>query len=664
MKLIASLIIIIIITILFLLSYYKIKDQNTSQSPIIKTIDNTPEIFIPSNFDFNAKMSYYFPLGISLRDNSFVTFDESNNKLLCLDEFYSSNNENKTVKLIDCTNDDQQSFSLKRFGTVPKIYNSNTDKCLTYQNFNDRLTFSECKGTLTDIQKFRIEPSDNRISNGTNYDRYLAYDNSKNAILVTNRSTTPRFQHLNFNQECSSDSCTNLTKLNNGYYLFLNTNGVLMLLQERFDNQTYSKNYNIIWSNRDKITPSEDKYIINFDENGILFIINKNNNKIWSTDKYIKTNAYKNKIIPYKLEMINNELVVTNGINEIMYTIHPHPEIIDCKLSSLSQTLCYNNNVQYRANILTSQSENGINCLDMATTLYNYKFDISETIQTLIPNSFSTQKFIYRNQSCSTPNPSFIEFGNCQNSSSYYYYYLGKSDDSSFRKRILVLCYDDKDRIIGVKSQPDVNISLINTFQNMKENFLNSTITPSFNRLVLSKPSSSNPNTLTFIVNTSVFEDSETKKAYKSNYIDMFLGYRINMFNNNSFFGPNEYPLTDFKKPNNYTSGSVNIQWTMSGRARGLAGSGIGSFDGGLRLYDKSFQLLRTFTVGRAWNNIGTFTNLTETFNITINENQFPLYTRQYVLRAGEEMWGFNSTFNFNLPFITYTLEPFSIKMY
>ena len=197
----------------------------------------------------------------------------------------------------------------------------------------------------------------------------------------------------------------------------------------------------------------------------------------------------------------------------------------------------------------------------------------------------------------------------------------------------------------------------------MQENFLSSTITPSSNTLVLSKPSRPNPNTLTFILNTSVFEDSKTKKAYKSNNIDMFLGYRINMYNISSFFGPNDYYLTDFKKPDNYTSGFVNIKWIMSGQARGLAGSGIGSFDGGLRLYDKSFQLLRTFTVGTAWNNIGRFTNLTETFNITINENQFPLYIRQYVLRSGEEMWAFNTTFNFNLPFINYTLEPFSIEM-
>lgn len=448
MKLIASLIIIIIIIILFLLSYYKIKYRKTSKSTLIKTISNVPEIFIPSNFDFKSKMSYYFPLGISLRDNSFVTFDASNNKLLCLDEFYSSNNENKTVKLTDCTNDDQQSFSLQRFGGVPKIYNSNRDKCLNYLEFKDKLTFNKCDSTLTDIQKFRIETLDNRISNGNNNDRYLTYDNSRNAILVTNRNTAPRFQHLNFNQECSSDSCTNLTKLNDGYYLFLNTNGVLMLLQEKFDDQTYSKKYDISWSNIEQITPIEDRYMINFDENGNLFIINKKNDKIWSTDRYNKENGYENKIIPYKLEMINNALVVTNGINEIMYTVHPHPQIRNCKLSPLIETLCYNNNFQHRADVINTPLGNGIKCIDMAKTNYNYNFDISKSYIPIY------KEFVYRNEKC-TDVP-FIQVGKFSDDSLYYnnyYYQLVEYNKPYSKKRVIILCYNDYDNLIGIKIQ-------------------------------------------------------------------------------------------------------------------------------------------------------------------------------------------------------------------
>lgn len=482
MKLIASIIIIIIIIILFLLSYYKIKDRKTSQSTLIKTIDDSPEIFIPSNFDFKSKMSYYFPLGVSLRDNSFVTFDVSDNKLLCLDEFYSSNNENKTVKLIDCTNDDQQSFSLQKFGTVPKIYNSNRDKCLTYLEFNDKLTFNKCESSLTDIQKFRIETLDNRISNGTNYDRYLAYDNSKNAILVTNRSTAPRFQHLNFNQECSSDSCTNLTKLNNDYYLFLNTNGVLMLLQEKFDDQTYSKKYDISWSNIKEITPVEDRYIITFDKYGNLFIINKKNDKIWSTDRYNKENGYNNKIIPYKLEMINNALVVTNGINEIMYTIHPHPEIRNCKLSPLIETLCYNNNSQYRANVIDTPLGNGINCIDMAKTIYNYKFDISKTYLPVY------KEFVYRNETC-TDVP-FIQLGNFSDNSLYYnnyYYQLVKYNEPYSEKRVIILCYNDYDNLIGVKIQSNNNfyVSPTDKIEDIQSLFLSAPIITSETTLIL-----------------------------------------------------------------------------------------------------------------------------------------------------------------------------------
>ena len=516
MKLITSIIIVIIIIILFLLSYYKIKDQNTNQSTLIKTIDNTPEIFIPSNFDFNAKMSYYFPLGISIRDNSFVTFDGSdvsNNKLLCLDEFYSSNNENKTVKLIDCTNDDQQSFTLKKFGTVPKIYNSNTDKCLTYQEFNDKLTFNQCESTLTDIQKFRIEPSDNRISNGTNNDRYLAYDNSRNAILVTNRNIAPRFQHLNFNQECSSDSCTNLTKLNNGYYLFLNTNGVLMLLQEKFDNQTYSKSYDISWSNIKQITPTEDRYIIKIDENGDLFIINKNNDKIWSVDKYKKENAYKNKIIPYKLEMINNNLVVTNGINEIMYSIHPNDhEIVNCKLSPLTETLCYNNNIQYSADIITLSQGKGINCMESVNRLYgDYIWDISESY---LPVS---KKFMYRNVQCSDM-PPFIQLGNFSDDSyfyNYYYYNLVTENNPYFKKRVIIFCYNDYDNLIGIKIQSnnDFYVSNSEKLEDIQTLFLYSTIVTTETKLRLAV---NNLNTLEISVNNLIVSFTLKKNGITS----------------------------------------------------------------------------------------------------------------------------------------------------
>lgn len=631
---------------------------------------------IRSNYDFQMDMSYYFPLGVALMDNNLVTIDD-NNQLLCVDEFGSSNNENNTVKIKNCSNDYSQKFQIKDFSLTEKLYSSVLQKCLTKLDdytvvpVKTNLIFSDCKAPSNAIQNFKMIDNKIAYTSYNNPNKWLSYSNDNNSILIDISNAAPSFQFLNFNQKCNSNTCTNLTNLENGYFLILDTKGTLKLLKESYD-KDFIKIYTKLWDNEIKLENS--KYNISFDNDGELIIKNTNNIEVWNTRKHIKTQEYKNKTTPYKLEMINDKLVVTNGKNEIMYTIHPHPKIIDCQVSTLTETLCYNNNLQYRSNILTPPSGNGIDCVNIANTSYGYTWDISETIQTLIPNSFTTQKFVYRNQSCSTPNPSFIEFGNCQNADSYYYYYLGKSDDLSFKKRILVLCYDDKDRLIGVKSQPDVNVSASRTFENIKANFLSPTIMPSSNTLVLSKPYISNPytsdpsdpNTLTFIVNTSVFEDSKTKKAYKSNDITMFLGYRINMSSFYSLFGPNEYPLTDFKKPNNYTSGSVNIQWTMSGLARGLAGSGIGSFNGGLRLYDKSFQLLRTFTVGRAWNNIGTFTNLTETFNITINENQFPLYIRQYVERAGEEMWRFNATFNFNfnLSFITYTLEPFSVEMY
>jgi hypothetical protein len=504
MKIIIIALFLIITVTLSILIYNKLindKESTTIKSGLLSSTTNTEKLMVPSNFDFKSKMSYYVPLGVSIRDNNLVTIVENNKKLFCIDEFNTSNNLDNSVKIKDCENNDSQSLQVRQFSTIPKIYNSNIDKCLTFISNvvdGDRLIFSDCKAASNDIQNFRIDASNNIAYKTGSTFTYLSYDNNNNAILINDKNAAPKFQSLSFNQECTSDFCRNLINLKNGYYLIVDTNGILRLLKQTIDKNSFSINYDEIWYSEN--LPISGKYTINFDDDSNLKVVNSlNNNTVWSTSSFNKA-PDSNKIKPYKLELIDNELTVVNGLNQIMYIINPKNPRINCKLDSITESICYNNNIQYRLDILTPSNETGISCEIIAKTLDGNKWDISSTaVQTLIPSSGNYNKqFMYRNEICNAPNPSFSAFGNCTSADSYYYYYLKKEraliNQEFDKKRIVVLCYDDKDKLIGVKTQPDVNLSFDYTFQNMQQFFLSPTISSSNSLLTLSK----NTNTLSF----------------------------------------------------------------------------------------------------------------------------------------------------------------------
>jgi hypothetical protein len=491
MKLVS--IIIIIFIIILVISIFIITNNKINFKNIVKNQPLTYTEDIPSSYDFKTNMDYYFSLGISIRDNNLVTIDDTN-QLRCLDEFYSSNTENNTVKIKNCSNDSSQSFQIKRMAFVDKLYSSSLDRCLTNITNSDGssiLKFRECKTNLDALQEFKI--IDDKIAyiiNG-NPTKWLSFSQNKEAILIDNKNEAPHFQFLNFNQKCNSNVCTNLTSLTNNYLLLLDTSGILKLLKQTI-NTDFTKTYKELWNNSEELsTKSSGKYNIAFDSNGILRVRNiTNNSEIWNTELYTKTNEYNNKLYPYSLEIINDMLVVLDGKNEIMYTIFPHPEIRNCKLDSLTETLCYNNNVKYRANVIDTPLGNGINCVDTANTSYGYSWDISETVQTLIPFSNITQKFVYRrNEKCTTDVP-FIQLGNFSDDSLYYnnYYYQLVTYDKPYSERVIILCYNDYDDLIGIKIQSnnDFYVSQTDKLEDIQTLFLySSTIITSETTLII-----------------------------------------------------------------------------------------------------------------------------------------------------------------------------------
>ena len=188
MKIIIIALFLIITVILSILIYNKLindKESTTIKSGLLSSTTNTERLMVPSNFDFKSKMSYYFPLGVSIRDNNLVTIVENNKKLFCIDEFNTSNNLNNSVKIKDCENNDSQSLQVRQFSTIPKIYNSNIDKCLTLISNvvdGDKLIFSDCKADNNDIQNFRIDASNNIAYKTGSTFTYLSYDNNNKAI--------------------------------------------------------------------------------------------------------------------------------------------------------------------------------------------------------------------------------------------------------------------------------------------------------------------------------------------------------------------------------------------------------------------------------------------------------------------------------------------------
>ncbi len=103
MKIIIIALFLIITVILSILIYNKLindKESTTIKIGLLSSTANTEKLRVPSNFDFKSKMSYYFPLGVSIRDNNLVTIVENNKKLFCIDEFNTSNNLNNSLEAL------------------------------------------------------------------------------------------------------------------------------------------------------------------------------------------------------------------------------------------------------------------------------------------------------------------------------------------------------------------------------------------------------------------------------------------------------------------------------------------------------------------------------------------------------------------------------------
>lgn len=316
----------------------KLKLLNNKYNSIYKVFDiSSSEV---------AKESYYFPLGISLTDQSLVT--SVNNNILCLDE-YSSSNDKNNVKLMNCDNNYSQVFRIKNYKSniddsvgINKIYNPILDKCLTYVNDNN-LVFRNCDIDMNTIQEFniteegKIKHSNGLCMNVNNLDK-------KDAVL-TNCQDSPKFQVSNFfSNSCTSYNCPNIITHYGAYkdflndndetnpYLFsliLDTNGILRLITRNFFSNETLSNINLLETFPSKFKYSNTNeqfsypYKMKIINEGILSCYDKNDKVFWRIT--FKDNSYNP---PYSLHFnnvynntnktVNVEIVILNNNNQII----------------------------------------------------------------------------------------------------------------------------------------------------------------------------------------------------------------------------------------------------------------------------------------------------------------------------------------------------------
>lgn len=247
---------------------------------------------------------YYFPLGIPIIENSLFVL--SNNKLLCLDEFNSSNDQDNNAKLRNCNGSYLQSFRINNYRSneedtvgINKIYIPNVDKCLTY--FNDKLIFRKCNTNMDYIQEFNLIDGKLKFKD-TNKCVSLSltdiFGNQIKDAVLTDCNNAESFQFGNFNNsiECTSFNCPNLisfvgdyTKYNQKYSIILDKEGMLILVTRNYyDNDVINTiNLTTIMNNRGNLniinTSGSSPYYIKIIDNGILRCYDKNDKVMWQS---------------------------------------------------------------------------------------------------------------------------------------------------------------------------------------------------------------------------------------------------------------------------------------------------------------------------------------------------------------------------------------------
>lgn len=325
---------------IFLLLYRTdlIKNNSTISTPtstkLISTLNN-PDIsncYIESNIDTNARLSYYNPLGFQLSDSNLIAFATTPlgySLLNCLDQNNTFNNPQDNVKVKNCNRNYSQFLTTKDYGyRTKKIYSSLIEKCLTKINDN-KLIFENCGTENNAIQNFTI--IDNRIAYN-NGSQWLSIDpTTKNAILTSEKDKALTFQLLNFNQVCNSNMCTNITKIND-LILFLDTTGIMYIILEQTNPNSFEKFYTSIWNNKSQIEVNDidneekSKFKLSFDNTGDLLVTNtSNNNKIiWSVSSFYQ--KYKNlPVSPFRINLISNYI----DYQGYKYYSHSNFQILD-----------------------------------------------------------------------------------------------------------------------------------------------------------------------------------------------------------------------------------------------------------------------------------------------------------------------------------------------